>query len=212
MLKTKKLHVPDVPTQPEFRFSRIRSSEPPPPPPPLRKGEIYTPDEISLRISEFFRDGFFDPASHSLANNGNSLHRGVRASSYFSLERREDGRYRDWKATRAWIYLPDAGDKNWQARIAKEFRSGGLQEACLLIPYNCGTALYMQFFKSFAQARWESDGRYSFWGPTLEQSGENRERPDQGQIIYYFGHRRREFRRVFKSIGFVTFVPTDEDE
>jgi phage N-6-adenine-methyltransferase len=151
--------------------------------------EWYTPPEYIKAALAVMGEIDLDPASSEAANAI------IGARQFYTDE--DDGLAQSW-AGRVWLNPPYAQPwvDRFCTRVAREFKGGGVTEACVLV--NNGTETnWFQEVAGQSSAICFPRGRVKFWHPSKESV------PLQGQAVIYLGPNVAEFRSEFLRFGFV---------
>lgn len=151
--------------------------------------EWYTPPYILDRAREALGGFDLDPASSEVAN------RFVAADRYFTAD--DDALSIDWPVGRLWMNPPYSQPlcARFCERFADEVKRGSTG---IVLVNNATETLWFQTLASVASAICFPQGRIKY----LDETGEPKNTPLQGQAILYFGA-GESFADVFADIGFV---------
>jgi ParB family chromosome partitioning protein len=152
--------------------------------------EWYTPERIIEAAREVLGEIDLDPASSAIAQ------RTVRARDYFTLD--DDGLSKAWFG-RIWLNPPYAADlvTKFVGKLCDHIEAGHVTQAILLVN-NATETKWFQRAGHLATAISFPAGRVKF----LDENGNEKGAPLQGQAILYFGASIDSFRRVFGPFGF----------
>jgi DNA N-6-adenine-methyltransferase Dam len=151
----------------------------------VAEGDYYTHRAIIEAAREAMGGIDLDPASCRDANEV------VQATRFFSF--RENGLLHEWSG-RVWLNPPFGNWQEWVPKTVAEWRSGRIEQMCVLCESRVTTAKMFHPLVREASAVVVMCGRYAFWGP-------NASMPDEGHAIFYFGKNARDFRDAFSLIG-----------
>jgi phage N-6-adenine-methyltransferase len=165
--------------------------------------EWYTPPEYIKAAAAVMGGIDLDPASSEAANET------VGAATYFTAD--DDGLTQPW-AGRVWMNPPYAQPlcDRFCARLAREFASRSVTEACVLVNNGTETA-WFQEMATQASAICFPRGRVKF----RHGSGKDSASPLQGQAVLYLGPNADGFRSEFLRFGFAVIrgdLPTAQPE
>jgi phage N-6-adenine-methyltransferase len=188
---------PDVTPEPEPQ----PAAEPPEPAKPAGAhvgknsgdNEWYTPAEFIKAATAVMGGIDLDPASSEVANEL------IGAGEFYTAE--DDGLTQPW-AGRVWMNPPYAQPlvDRFCTRLAREYRDGAVEEACILVNNATETGWYQELATQ-ASAKCEPRGRIKFWHPSKESA------PLQGQNVIYLGPHVAEFQAEFLRFGPVWLAP-----
>jgi hypothetical protein len=131
-----------------------------------------------------------DPASHAVANKV------VRASKFYTVN--DNGLNHRWHG-KVWLNPPFSAWREWVPKILKEWRSGHVDEMCVLSAMRTVTAQYFAPLLSACNAVCIIKGRIRFWG------GKAGDSPDDGHSVFYFGQNQEAFGDSFSELGAVFY-------
>lgn len=152
--------------------------------------DYYTSEEVIAAARRLMGDIDLDPASHVVANTV------VQAKRFFNQA--ENGLLQEWSG-RLWINPPFSQWKQWVPKIIGEWRSGRIEEMCVLSAMRTVTARYFEALLAESNGVCVMSGRRKFWGGVAGDA------PDDGHCIFYFGNRKDDFRKQFWELGTVFF-------
>ena len=160
--------------------------------------EWYTPGEYIEAARAAMGGIDLDPASCAYANKT------VQAATYF--DRAADGLRRQWHG-RVWLNPPYSADggkgkgfaAKWAAKLLAEYEAGRIEQAVLLV--NLGAA-YQPSGQAIARV-----GAACMVGKRIKfisgATGLPEASPNQGNMFFYLGERRRQFAAEFERFGVV---------
>jgi len=159
------------------------------PPRVVTADDFYTNERIIESARRVMGGIDMDPASHAIANAV------VKADTFYTIA--DDGLSQEWRG-RVWLNPPFSKWEHWVPKILSEWRSGRIQEMCVLCAARTLTAQYFAPLVRGTAAMCLTTGRIAFWGGRATDS------PDDGHAVLYFGTNVRLFADEFREIG-VTF-------
>jgi DNA N-6-adenine-methyltransferase (Dam) len=151
----------------------------------VAEGDFYTHQRLIEAARAAMGSIDLDPASCSEANTI------VRAQTFYAF--RENGLLKDW-AGNVWLNPPFGNWGDWAGKAIAEWRSGRINQMCVLASSRVSTAQHFFPIVREAAALVIPCGRYPFWGPKAVA-------PDEGHFIYYFGPNVEQFISAFTPIG-----------
>lgn len=160
--------------------------------------EWYTPSEF-LDAARCVLGGIdLDPASSDLAQEN------VKATRYYTLD--DDGLSKPWHG-RVWLNPPYDADRvgKFVGKLCAGYAAGEIAAAILLVN-NATETKWFQAAAAVATAFCFPAGRIKF----LDESGEPRGAPLQGQALLYFGTEPHTFISKFSAFGFCLARPSDD--
>jgi hypothetical protein len=159
------------------------------PPRQLTEDDFYTDGSIVDCARSLFGGIIdLDPASHATAN------RVVCAKRIYTKE--DDGLARPW-AGNVWLNPPFSAWREWAPKVSAEWKSGRVQQMCVLAATRSLTAQIFAPVLRTANAVCIFHGRIAFWGCHATPS------PDDGHAVFYFGPDVARFRECFAGLGTV---------
>lgn len=165
--------------------------------------EWYSPEKIVEPSREVLGGIELDPASCELANKV------IRAERFFTVE--DDGLAQPWEARTlflnppyGWHDYPGGTPRAlvWTRKLIEEYEAGRVEEAILLVK----AAIETEWFEPL----WDRvvcfpRGRVNFW---REDGGHG---APHASAVVYLGEHPGKFVRVFKSIGRIPLLVTEND-
>lgn len=152
--------------------------------------DFYTNKVIIDAARELMGTIDLDPASHPVAN------REVKAFRFYSKQ--ENGLNWPWGGN-VWLNPPFSAWQEWVPKVRGEWKSGRINQMCVLSAMRTVTAQYFGPLISDCVAVCIIRGRIRFWGGVAGDS------PDDGHAIFYFGKQPCRFRDCFRHLGSVFF-------
>jgi phage N-6-adenine-methyltransferase len=155
------------------------------------ENEWYTPPKF-IEAARLTMGGIdLDPASCALANKT------VKAKTFY--DKAANGLEKKWSG-KVWMNPPYSHPEigEFSEKIASEFDSGNVEEACVLVNNATDTAWFQSMMERAAGACFIK-GRVKY----LDKTGIPANTPLQGQAILYFGKRVSRFAKHFRQFGFI---------
>lgn len=158
------------------------------------ENEWYTPPEFIEAAREAMGSIDVDPASSAIAQQI------VKAVRFYSIE--DDGLEKAWIGN-VWLNPPYSKDLIglFTAKLKASLIEGDTMQAIMLVNNATDTAWFHDIAGS-ASAVCFIRGRIAFHDAT----GNPANKPLQGQMALYFGHRHVAFRKAFESLGVILFA------
>lgn len=152
--------------------------------------EHYTPPEF-IELARSVMGGIdLDPASNAKAQSW------IKARQYYTME--DNGLLQTWMG-RLWLNPPYGKQTHlWTGKAIREFESGHISQAIILVRPAVGSSWYVELSKRFA--RCETHKRIRF----LDSNGKEQGSPVHGNVFFYLGDKIEDFKKAFGSIGVVT--------
>ena len=153
--------------------------------------EWYTPKNYVEAVRKVLGEIELDPASCASANKV------VKATKYYTKE--DDGLKQKWSGRV--ILNPPYGDigPKFVARLIKEYESGNVTEAILLLNSHATDTKWFQ--PLFDYLLCFTDHRSKFWNDD-DPEGKNSS-PTHGSVFVYLGKNSKDFEKQFKQFGAV---------
>jgi ParB family chromosome partitioning protein len=153
--------------------------------------EWYTPGDYIETARKVLGDIDLDPASSDIAQQR------VQATTYYTLA--DDGLAQEW-AGRVWMNPPYSSDlvNKFVNKLCDHFEAGDVTAAVVLVN-NATETRWFRRAGELATAVCFPTGRIKF----LDENGEPRGTPLQGQALLYFGDRADKFLSAFGEVGLV---------
>ena len=153
--------------------------------------EWYTPPEFIAAARTVMGGIDLDPASSAKANEF------VQAPRYYTAE--DDGLEQAWSG-RVWLNPPYSGDLvgRFAAKTVQAIRDGDIDQAVVLVN-NATETTWFQLLACHAASIALPKGRIRY----LDETGEPKQSPLQGQAFLYFGPHVEHFQAVFSAFGVV---------
>lgn len=149
--------------------------------------ENYTPDNILDLVNKLYGQIDLDPASSDLAQKK------VNAKTYYTIK--DDSLNKKWFGK---VFLnPPYSSKEISQFIEKLINSlNDIKEVILLTNNNTDTRWFLKAVENCNIALF-TKGRINFYTKDIEKTS-----PTNGQTIFYFGHRKEDFKQIFSSVGY----------
>jgi DNA N-6-adenine-methyltransferase (Dam)/Protein of unknown function (DUF3102) len=153
------------------------------------ENEWYTPPEFIEAARSVLGSIELDPASSTAAQKY------VQAQRFHTLT--DDGLSQEWRGN-TFLNPPYERDLvgKFCEKLVNSIRCGNVQSAILLVN-NATDTTWFHLVSTLAAAVCFVQGRISFF----DESGQQRNKPLQGQMLLYFGSRSDEFINTFQQFG-----------